>query len=144
MTQAVTKELRGKSVSRENNNILCMKQNNLQQSLLVLYVLQSAEVCTPHFQSKLVKNVSCQAGTNVLTYGSHDDDDEEDDVHVPEGDVRGQGDPCFHYTILDQAWRSTNATTKFKMCDRKVKWKGNWMWTVCRGGLRLSGVPGLY
>lgn len=52
-------------------------------------------------------------GTNVLTYGPRGDEEEEK--------LR---DPCFHYTVLDQAWRATNTTTKFKMCDRNVKWKG--------------------
>uniref|UniRef100_A0A4W6DXW2 UMOD/GP2/OIT3-like D8C domain-containing protein n=1 Tax=Lates calcarifer TaxID=8187 RepID=A0A4W6DXW2_LATCA len=48
----------------------------------------------------------------------------EDNLHFSEKDSRRRGDPCFHYTVLDQAWRATNTTTKFKMCDRNVKWKG--------------------
>lgn len=52
-------------------------------------------------------------GTSVLSYG-------------PDGDEEGAEvrDPCFHYTVLDQAWRATNTSTKFPMCDRNVKWKG--------------------
>ncbi|XP_070708150.1 uncharacterized protein [Pempheris klunzingeri] len=63
-----------------------------------------------------------EVGTNILTYGSNDD--EKDDPHLSEDDSRRRGDPCFHYTVLDQAWRATNTTTKVKMCDRHVKWKG--------------------
>ncbi|KAK6329285.1 hypothetical protein J4Q44_G00012630 [Coregonus suidteri] len=33
-------------------------------------------------------------------------------------------DPCFHYTVLDQAWRATNTSNKNQMCDRNVKWQG--------------------
>lgn len=62
-----------------------------------------------------------RAGTHVLTYGSGDNEEEEGE----EENARRRGDPCFHYTVLDQAWRATNATTKFKMCDRHVKWKGS-------------------
>ncbi|CAN9508773.1 unnamed protein product [Ophioblennius macclurei] len=36
----------------------------------------------------------------------------------------GEPDPCYHYTVLDQAWRATNASTKSKMCDRNVSWRG--------------------
>ncbi|XP_011611016.2 uncharacterized protein [Takifugu rubripes] len=52
-------------------------------------------------------------GTNILSYGPNTDEEG--------AEVR---DPCFHYTVLDQAWRATNTTTKLKMCDRNVKWKG--------------------
>lgn len=53
------------------------------------------------------------AGTNILTY----------EPSREEGGAAVR-DPCFHYTVLDQAWRATNTSTKFKMCDRNVKWKG--------------------
>nr|XP_046233978.1 uncharacterized protein LOC124053061 [Scatophagus argus] len=62
------------------------------------------------------------AGTNVLTYGPSDD--EEDVLHFPGKDSGRRRDPCFHYTVLDQAWRATNTTTKNKKCDRHVKWIG--------------------
>ncbi|XP_075891000.1 uncharacterized protein LOC142893908 isoform X2 [Nelusetta ayraudi] len=67
-----------------------------------------------------------EVGTHVLTYGSHDhdDDEEEEEEEDEEKSLRRRGDPCFHYTVLDQAWRATNTTSKFKMCDRNVKWKG--------------------
>lgn len=68
-----------------------------------------------------------QTGTHVLTYGSHahdDDDEKEEEEDGEEKSLRRHGDPCFHYTVLDQAWRATNTTSKFKMCDRHVKWKG--------------------
>lgn len=69
------------------------------------------------------------AGTHLLTYGSHDheDDDDEEDEEEDDGEeqaLRRRGDPCYHYTVLDQAWRATNTTSKFKMCDRHIKWKG--------------------
>lgn len=63
------------------------------------------------------------AGTHVLTYGSGDKEEEEEEGE--EKNARRRRDPCFHYTVLDQAWRATNTTTKFKMCDRQVKWKGS-------------------
>lgn len=65
-----------------------------------------------------------RAGTHVLTYGSGDNDEEEEGEGEEEN-ARRRGDPCFHYTVLDQAWRATNTTSKFKMCDRHVKWKGS-------------------
>lgn len=80
-----------------------------------------------------------QAGTHVLTYGSrdHDEEEEEKEDDGEENALRRRGDPCFHYTVLDQAWRSTNTTSKFKMCDRHVKWKGRSFrlhgWTIIRG-----------
>lgn len=70
-----------------------------------------------------MENLPCQAGTNILTYGPNDD--EEDDLHFSAEDSRRRGDPCFHYTVLDDSWRATNTTTKHKMCDRNVKWKGS-------------------
>lgn len=69
-----------------------------------------------------LENVCFWAGTNFLTYGPNDD---EEDADFSEEDSRKRGDPCFHYTVLDQAWRATNITTKLKMCDRNVKWKGS-------------------
>ncbi|XP_026206577.1 uncharacterized protein LOC113156004 isoform X2 [Anabas testudineus] len=63
-----------------------------------------------------------EVGTNILTYGAVDEED--DSLHVSEEDSRKQGDPCFHYTVLDQAWRATNTTTSYKRCDRNVKWNG--------------------
>lgn len=73
----------------------------------------------------------------MFTYGSHDD---EDDLRSPEGDSRRRGDPCFHYTVLDQAWRATNTTSKFKMCDRNVKWKGSQMFWKILPTLMLMAV----
>lgn len=72
---------------------------------------------------KAVANKSVpEAGTHILTYASHDhDDDEEDGEGIRSGRL---GDPCFHYTVLDQAWRASNASSKLKMCDRQVNWKG--------------------
>ncbi|KAI3365477.1 hypothetical protein L3Q82_010564 [Scortum barcoo] len=70
-------------------------------------------------QKKAQKKV---AGTNALMYGSNDE--EKDDVDFSEDDLSKQRDPCYHYTVLDQAWRATNTTTKYKMCDRQFKWKG--------------------
>ena len=63
------------------------------------------------------------AGTTRLTYGTSDD--EEHDLRFSEEDSKRKSDPCFHYTVLDQAWRATNSSTKLKMCDRNVKWKGD-------------------
>ncbi|XP_045925587.1 uncharacterized protein LOC123983382 [Micropterus dolomieu] len=67
------------------------------------------------------KSAQKEVGTNILTYGSND---EEDNLPFFEEDSRKQRDPCFHYTILDQVWRATNTTTKIKKCDRRSKWKG--------------------
>lgn len=64
-----------------------------------------------------------RAGTHVLNYGSVDNDEEEEGEE--EENASRRRDPCFHYTVLDQDWRATNTTTKFKMCDRNVKWKGS-------------------
>lgn len=68
-------------------------------------------------------NLSSQAGTHILTYSPNDIKD--DNFQSSVEDARRRGDPCFHYTVLDQTWRATNTTTKMKMCDRHVGWKGN-------------------
>ncbi|CAJ1081498.1 uncharacterized protein LOC117830360 [Xyrichtys novacula] len=74
-----------------------------------------------------------EVGTHVLTYGPPDNEGEDDDdLYFSEEDSRRRGDPCFHYTVLDQAWRATNTTTKSKMCDRNVRWKG-WYRLFYRG-----------
>lgn len=86
---------------------------------------------------KLVGNVSCQAGTNIFSYGSNDD---EEDLRFSEEDSRRRGDPCFHYTVLDQAWRATNTTTKFKMCDRHVKWKGSYIFCLTASTLMMMEI----
>lgn len=52
--------------------------------------------------------------------------DDEEDIDLSEEDLRRRGDPCYHYTVLDQAWRATNTSTKFKVCDRHSKWKGSY------------------
>ncbi|XP_062382528.1 uncharacterized protein LOC134070257 [Sardina pilchardus] len=41
-------------------------------------------------------------------------------------------DPCYHSTPLDQAWRTTNYTTKDVKCDRQVEWQG-WYRLYYRG-----------
>lgn len=64
-------------------------------------------------------------GTHMLTYPPATENEEDEDDFL--GDVKASKrrlDPCNHYTVLDQAWRSTNTTSKFKMCDRRVNWKG--------------------
>lgn len=70
------------------------------------------------------------AGTHVLSYGPMKMNDDEEDLDLSEEDLRRRGDPCYHYTILDQAWRATNATTKFKVCDRHSKWKGSYGFSI--------------
>ncbi|XP_029978110.1 uromodulin [Sphaeramia orbicularis] len=60
-------------------------------------------------------------GTYILTYDANDEEEEEWRFTRAS---RRRGDPCYHYTVLDQAWRATNITTKYKMCDRNIKWKG--------------------
>nr|XP_020505448.2 uncharacterized protein LOC109995904 [Labrus bergylta] len=72
-----------------------------------------------------------EVGTNILTYGPNYDvkeegegEEDEDSLDSFEGDSRRSKDPCFHYMLLDQAWRATNTTTNNKMCDRNVNWKG--------------------
>ncbi|XP_041938438.1 uncharacterized protein LOC121699930 [Alosa sapidissima] len=49
-----------------------------------------------------------------------------------EGDGIPNYDPCFRYSILDQAWRATNYTTKSVKCDRQVRWQG-WYRLYYRG-----------
>lgn len=77
-----------------------------------------------------MENLSRQAETNILTYGANDEEE----------DSRRQGDPCFHYTVLDQAWRATNTTTNYKMCDRSVKWKGVYIPSVNAFTLIMNNV----
>nr|XP_019934397.1 PREDICTED: oncoprotein-induced transcript 3 protein-like [Paralichthys olivaceus] len=62
------------------------------------------------------------AGTNLFYYGTSAE--EEYEQPFSEEDTRRRSDPCFHYTVLDQAWRATNTSTKLTMCDRRYKWKG--------------------
>lgn len=54
----------------------------------------------------------------LTTHGEEDRWSSEDD------EARPYYDPCYRYTVLDQTWRATNTSTKFKMCDRNVNWKG--------------------
>lgn len=49
-----------------------------------------------------------------------------------EDDSGADLDPCFHYTVLDQAWRATNYSTKNVACDNRVQWKG-WYRLFYRG-----------
>ncbi|XP_035523602.1 uncharacterized protein LOC118332429 [Morone saxatilis] len=103
------------AVFKEMESLRC-EQTTLQQQQNALTQMH----ITSH-QKGAQKQV---AGTNILTYGSIDDEEDLPEEDLPEEDSRRRGDPCFHYTVLDQAWRATNSTSKFKMCDRNVKWKG--------------------
>ncbi|XP_018544892.1 uncharacterized protein LOC108891980 isoform X1 [Lates calcarifer] len=100
------------AVFKEMERIRC-EQTTLEQQQHALTQMHAAS------QKRRAQK---KVGRNVLTYGTNDE--EEDNLHFSEKDSRRRGDPCFHYTVLDQAWRATNTTTKFKMCDRNVKWKG--------------------
>nr|CBN81696.1 Uromodulin [Dicentrarchus labrax] len=100
---------------QEMESLRC-EQTTLQQQQNALTQMH----ITSH-QKRAQKEV---AGTNVFTYGSNDDEEDLPKEDLPEEDSRRRGDPCFHHTVLDQAWRATNSTSKFKMCDRNVKWKG--------------------
>ncbi|XP_044035399.1 uncharacterized protein LOC122867971 isoform X2 [Siniperca chuatsi] len=100
------------AVLKEMERLKC-EQTTLQQQQNAL-----TQVYITSHQKRAQKEV----GTNILTYGSNDE--EEDNLPFSEEDSRKRGDPCFHYTVLDQAWRATNTTTKNKMCDRNFKWKG--------------------
>ncbi|KAL0984220.1 hypothetical protein UPYG_G00138670 [Umbra pygmaea] len=63
------------------------------------------------------------AGSTSLVYPPNH---EEEDISwsLEDGDSARPSDPCRRYTILDQAWRATNTSTKDKVCDRHVKWRG--------------------
>ncbi|KAM7412337.1 hypothetical protein PAMA_022019 [Pampus argenteus] len=44
---------------------------------------------------------------------------------ITSGNWTGCGDPCDHYTVLDDEWRSTNNTmNQIVRCDRNVNWQG--------------------
>ncbi|KAM7390920.1 hypothetical protein PAMA_008901 [Pampus argenteus] len=44
---------------------------------------------------------------------------------IMSGNWTGCGDPCDHYTVLDDEWRSTNNTmNQIVRCDRNVNWQG--------------------
>lgn len=83
---------------------------------------------TQMHMTQLKKQDQDTVGTNALTYPpaakATDNDQDEEDFSGDDKASRRRRDPCFHYTVLDQAWRATNTTSKFKMCDRNVKWKG--------------------
>lgn len=104
------------------------KEMNLRCEQTTLEQQQQSAVTQIHTVTMDQKRGHTEVGTNLLTYGPNDEDDdeeeeEEDSLNSSEA-YRRRGDPCFHYTVLDQAWRATNTTTKHKMCDRNVKWKG--------------------
>uniref|UniRef100_UPI003AAEEA9F uncharacterized protein n=1 Tax=Centroberyx gerrardi TaxID=166262 RepID=UPI003AAEEA9F len=82
------------------------QQNALNQMLI-----------TSH-EKKMTKEVE----TTMLDYRTNHE--EEHSLWSSEEDSKPLVDPCYHYTVLDQAWRATNTTTKYKMCDRHAKWKG--------------------
>lgn len=79
-------------------------------------------------------DVRVLGGTTAFAYGPSGDGDGDG------GGVRAR-DPCFHYTVLDQAWRATNTTTKSKMCDRNVKWKGEAAREAVLHGLVTFDLP---
>lgn len=100
------------AVFKEMERLRC-EQTTLQQQQSALTQMHKAD-----YQKKAQREVE----TNALMYGTSDE--EEDNIDFSEGDLSKQRDPCYHYTVLDQAWRATNTTTKYKMCDRNFKWKG--------------------
>ncbi|XP_059387519.1 uncharacterized protein LOC132121783 isoform X2 [Carassius carassius] len=71
---------------------------------------------------------SLQTGSSHLLYTLTQDGDE----GSGEDDSDKSSDPCYHYTMLDHAWRATNYTTKNVVCDRHVQWKG-WYRLFYRG-----------
>ncbi|XP_040922385.1 uncharacterized protein LOC121200944 [Toxotes jaculatrix] len=100
------------AVLKEVESLKC-EQATLQKQQNALTQMHSA-----NYWERAQRKVA----TNVLTYGANDE--EEDDLDFSEEDSRRRGDPCFHYTVLDDAWRATSSTTKSKNCDRNIKWKG--------------------
>ncbi|XP_034564349.1 uncharacterized protein LOC117830360 [Notolabrus celidotus] len=104
------------AVFKEMESLRC-EQTTLQQQQQ-----QQQSALTQMHVTREQRGERHEVGTTVLTYGPNDD--EEDDLHLSGEDSKRRADPCFHYTVLDQPWRATNATTKSKMCDRNVKWKG--------------------
>ncbi|KAM8729492.1 uncharacterized protein AB9X84_026724 isoform 2-T2 [Acanthopagrus schlegelii] len=105
------------AVIKEMESLRC-EQTTLQQQQ---QQQQQQSAVTQTHRSSREDGAQEEVGTHIFTYGSNDG---EDDLSPSERDSRRRGDPCFHYTVLDQAWRATNTTSKFKMCDRNVKWKG--------------------
>ncbi|KAK1793720.1 hypothetical protein P4O66_001457 [Electrophorus voltai] len=49
-----------------------------------------------------------------------------------DSEAEARFDPCYHYTVLDQAWRATNFSTKNVACDKRVNWRG-WYRLFYRG-----------
>ncbi|XP_062234386.1 uncharacterized protein LOC133931507 [Platichthys flesus] len=103
-------KLQPAAVFKQMKNPQC-EQTSLQQDALTQVNMKS-----------LKKKTQSVFGTTLLTYGTSDE--EEYDLRLSEEDSRKKKNPCFHYTVLDQAWRATNSTGKLKMCDRNAKWKG--------------------
>ncbi|KAM3592312.1 uncharacterized protein V6R79_016452 [Siganus canaliculatus] len=103
-------------------NLSC-EQATLQQQQQRQQRRRWQDALTQRSEVSLQRGGQTGAGTTRLTYGLNDDEDDAMDSFSV-GDSRRRGDPCFHYTVLDQAWRATNTTTNLKMCDRNFKWKG--------------------
>lgn len=98
---------------QEMESLRC-EQTTLQQQQITLNQMHMTRQ-----QDK--KKAHDNIGTHMLSYSEDGSgDDQDDEAHVS----KRRGDPCFHYTVLDQAWRATNTTTKYKSCDRNIQWKG--------------------
>ncbi|XP_047465211.1 uncharacterized protein LOC125022540 [Mugil cephalus] len=109
------------AVFKEMESLKC-EQTTLQQQHVAL-----TQMHLKNHQKRAQEKVE----THMVTYDTNHDDEEEeeegeeDSLNLSDEDSkRRRRDPCFHYTVLDQAWRATNTTTRSKMCDRNVKWKG--------------------
>ncbi|XP_005913738.1 uncharacterized protein LOC102307688 isoform X1 [Haplochromis burtoni] len=101
------------AIFKEMESLKC-EQTTLQQ--------QHNALTQMHISSHQKRAQKKVAGTHILTYSPNYI--EVDNIQSSVEDARRRGDPCFHYTVLDQTWRATNTTSKLKMCDRQVDWKG--------------------
>ncbi|XP_051770200.1 uncharacterized protein LOC127523490 [Ctenopharyngodon idella] len=73
---------------------------------------------------------SLQTGSSHLPYTLTQGEDGAEGSSVDDSDEAL--DPCFHYSVLDQAWRATNYSSKKVACDRNVQWNG-WYRLFYRG-----------
>ncbi|KAK7919383.1 hypothetical protein WMY93_010667 [Mugilogobius chulae] len=107
------------AVLKEMESLRC-EQTTLQQ--------QQQKALNQIHKIRVQEQDQDSVGTHTLTYFSaaNATEDDEEDPHFPEETEmsKRRRDPCFHFTVLDQDWRATNSSSKVKMCDRNLKWKG--------------------
>lgn len=97
-------------------------------SQLFLYGFPIKNVCVGVFLKGYI-NLSL-IGSSHLPYTLTQGEDGAEGSSVDNSDEAL--DPCFHYSVLDQAWRATNYSSKKVACDRNVQWNG-WYRLFYRG-----------